>query len=119
LLVYGRVEVLSSDFVSVLGQSVFVSSSDLNGISLGTLVAVYGSIDTDTGGIVGATLVTADDAGLAASGASYLTGMSGLTVDYNALLSNGWAMSVGDEVSVTGYHYGDLGVMVADPHLSF
>jgi hypothetical protein len=45
--------------------------------------------------------------------------VSGLTVDYNALLSNGWAMSVGDEVSVTGYHYGDLGVMVADPHLSF
>ena len=87
----------------------------------------------DTGGIVGATLVRADDAGyVAVSGASYLTGIvdsvdyasgkavvSGLMVDYNALLSTGWAPSVGDEVSVTGYHYGDLGVMVADPQLSF
>jgi hypothetical protein len=123
--------VISDDFVSVLGQSIFLDQID-GRYSVGQLVAVYGSIDTDTGGIVGATLVTADDAGLAASGASYLTGIvdsvdqasgkavvSGLTVDYNALLSNGWAMSVGDEVSVTGYHYGDLGVMVADPHLSF
>ena len=36
---------------------------------------------------------------------------------YNALLSDGWAPGVGDEVSVSGYHYGDLGVLVADPQL--
>jgi hypothetical protein len=66
--------VISDDFVSVLGQSIFLDQID-GRYSVGQLVAVYGSIDTDTGGIVGATLVTADDAGLAASGASYLTGM--------------------------------------------
>ncbi len=128
LLVYGRIEVLGSDFVSVLGQTVFVGEGEVNRFSLGTSVAVYGSIDIDTGGIVGATVVDAGQAGFTADAPSYLTGIvdavdytkgnaivSGMMVDYNALLSVGSAPNVGDEVSVTGRHYGYLGVLVADP----
>ena len=127
LIVYGRIEVLGSDFVSVLGQTVFVGEGDLNRLSLGTSVAVYGSIDIDTGGIVDATVVDAGGAGFTAESPSYLTGIvdavdystgnaivSGMTVDYNALLSIGSAPSIGDEVSVTGRHYGDLGILVAE-----
>ncbi len=128
LLVYGRIEVLGSDFVSVLGQTVFVGEGEVNRFSLGTSVAVYGSIDIDTGGIVGATVVDAGQAGFTADAPSYLTGIvdavdyangnaivSGMMVDYNALLSVGSAPNVGDQVSVTGRYYGDLGVLVADP----
>jgi len=119
---------LGSDFVSVLGQTVFFAEGDVNRFSLGTSVAVYGSIDIDSGGIVGATVVDADQAGFSADSPSYLTGIvdavdyangnaivSGMLVDYNALLAVGSAPSVGDQVSVTGRHYGDLGVLVADP----
>jgi hypothetical protein len=62
-------------------------------------------------------------------GASYLRGVvdqvdlaygvaivSGMAVDYNAVLSNGRAPSVGDTVGVTGRSYG--GLIVADPSLS-
>jgi hypothetical protein len=118
---------LGSDFVSVLGQTVFVGEGDLNRLSLGTSVAVYGSIDMDTGGIVDATVVDAGEAGFTAESPSYLTGIvdavdystgtaivSGMTVDYNALLSVGSAPSVGDEISVTGHHYDDLGILVAE-----
>ena len=131
LLVYGRIEVLGSDFVSVLGQTVFVGEGEVNRFSLGTSVAVYGSIDIDTGGIVGATVVDAGQAGFTADAPSYLTGIvdavdyengnaivSGMMVDYNALLSVGSAPNVGDQVSVAGRHYGDLGVLVADPQSS-
>jgi hypothetical protein len=131
LLVYGRIEVLGSDFVSVVGQTVFVGEGEVNRFSLGTSVAVYGSIDIDTGGIVGATVVDAGQAGFTADAPSYLTGivdavdyangnavLSGMMVDYNALLAVGSAPNVGDEVSVTGRHYGDLGVLVADPQSS-
>jgi hypothetical protein len=122
---------LGSDFVSVLGQTVFVGEGEVNRFSLGTSVAVYGSIDIDSGGIVGATVVDADQAGFSADSPSYLTGIvdavdytngnaivSGMMVDYNALLAVGSAPSVGDQVSVTGRHYGDLGVLVADPQSS-
>ncbi|MCH7817829.1 MAG: hypothetical protein IIC60_14815, partial [Proteobacteria bacterium] len=128
LLVYGRVEVLGSDFVSVLGQTVFLGAGDVNRFSLGTLVAVYGSIDLETSSIVDATVVDAGEAGFSASLLSYLTGIvdavdyengtaivSGLTVDYNALLAVGVAPRVGDQVAVTGYHYRDLGMLVAVP----
>jgi hypothetical protein len=76
-------------------------------------------------------MISARDAGFLSSTPSYLTGIvdsvdystgkalvSGLMVDYNALSSGGWSPSVGDEVSVTGYHYGDVGLLVADPQLS-
>jgi hypothetical protein len=76
-------------------------------------------------------MISASDAGFLANSPSYLTGIvdsvnystgkalvSGLMVDYNALLSSGWAPNAGDEVSVTGYHYDDLGLLVADPQLS-
>ena len=123
LLVYGAIEHVGDGFISVLGQTVFGSG---HGLQAGTTVAVYGSIDLDTGGIVDAQ-VFAVRARL--GGASYLRGLvdevnlafgravvSGVTVDYNALLSNGRAPSVGDTVGVTGLVYG--GLMVADPSLS-
>jgi hypothetical protein len=88
-------------------------------------VAVYGSIDADTGGIVGAQVFPV---GRRMGGASYLRGIvdqvdrsigvaiiSGMAVDYNAVLSNGSAPSVGDTVAVTGRSYG--GLIVADPSL--
>jgi hypothetical protein len=122
------VDVLGSDFVSVLGQTVFLNSSGISSVSLGMRVAVYGSIDMDTGGIVNATVVDSDLAGFAGNSPSFLNGIvdevdsatgkavvSGLLVDYTALLSDGWAPSVGDEVAVSGYHYGGLGVLVAEP----
>jgi hypothetical protein len=121
--------VLKSDFLSVLGQSVFPGRVDRR-FGVGTMVAVYGSIDVETGGIANARVVDAVQAGFAGDSPAYLTGVvdavdyangralvSGLMVDYNALLSAGLAPSVGDQVSVTGRHYGDLGVLVADPQL--
>ncbi len=120
LLVLGAIEHIGDGFISVLGQTVF---GNLGGLGTGTTVAVYGSIDTDTGGIVGARVVRV---GPRMGGASYLRGMvdkvnlalgiavvSGMTVDYSALLSNGSAPSVGDIVGVTGRSYG--GLNVADP----
>ena len=105
----------------------FVGEGEVNWFSLGTSVAVYGSIDIDTGGMVGATIVDADQAGFTADAPSYLTGIvdavdyangnaivSGMMIDYNALLAVGSAPSVGDKVSVTGRHYGDLGILVAE-----
>jgi hypothetical protein len=69
-------------------------------------------------------------AGISASSGSYLTGfvdsvdqskglavVSGMTVDYNALLSVGYTPDVGDQVSVTGRAYGDVGLLVADPQM--
>jgi hypothetical protein len=47
----------------------------------------------------------------------YATGtavVSGMTVDYNALLSVGVAPSVDSQVAVSGRHYGDLGLLVAE-----
>jgi hypothetical protein len=44
--------------------------------------------------------------------------VSGMTVDYNALLSTGYSPSVGDQVSVTGRAYRDIGVLVADPQMN-
>ena len=65
----------------------------------------------------------------AGGGASYLRGIvdevnlafglavvSGVTVDYNAMLSGGSAPGVGDEVGVVGRSYG--GLIVADPLLT-
>ena len=122
LLVLGAIEHIGDGFVSVLGQTVF---GDLGGLGTGMTVAVYGSIDADTGGIVGAQVFPV---GPRVSGASYLRGIvdevnlavglavvSGVMVDYNALLSNGSAPSVGDIVGVTGRSYG--GLIVADPSL--
>jgi hypothetical protein len=41
--------------------------------------------------------------------------VSGVTVDYNALLVGGVAPNVGDEVAVTGRSYKGLGLLVAQP----
>ena len=127
MLLRGQIDALQSDFISVLGQSVFGDRMDSR-FARGTMIAVYGEIDTETGGIVNASVVAAEEAGFAPDSPAFLTGMvdavdgatgkavvSGLLVDYNALLSNGIAPRVGDQVSITGRHYEDLGVMVAVP----
>src|SRR5690606_12103486 len=56
LLVVGRIEHVGQSFISVLGQSVFTQA---NGARLGDTVAVYGSIDRNTGSIVNARVVPA------------------------------------------------------------
>jgi hypothetical protein len=118
-LVVGRVEFVGNGFFAVLGQSIFPSSAS---VRPGDRVAIYGSIDHTTGGIVNARVMPA------MGDLSFLRGIvdevnpsmgravvSGVTVDYTALLANGRAPSVGDVVAVTGRSYSQLGVFVAQP----
>ncbi|MDH4072537.1 MAG: hypothetical protein OEV41_05465, partial [Gammaproteobacteria bacterium] len=129
LIVLGRVSYIGEDFISVLGQSVFLGRDAIDGLSLGSAVAIYGEIDIDTGGIVGASVDDAAQAGFD-SGASFLTGIvdsvdfesgtaivGGKAVNYTALLSNGAAPSAGDIVSIAGRDYGDAGLLIADPDI--
>jgi hypothetical protein len=124
------VEFAGSDFVSVLGQTVFVDEATASSMSAGSMVAVYGSIDFETGGITDASVLSAASAGFRSDSPSLLTGfvdsidyskglavVSGKAVDYNALLSDGTAPSVGDMVSVTGRDYAGINLLVADPQL--
>ncbi|MDX1488350.1 MAG: DUF5666 domain-containing protein [Acidiferrobacterales bacterium] len=130
MLIVGAVSFVGSDFVSVLGQTVFLDQKSLAGLRVGSSVAVYGSLDFDTGGIMNASVIHAASAGFGSDAPSFLTGfvdavnyskgtavVSGMTVDYTALLSDGSAPNVGDQVSVTGREYAGLGVLVADPQL--
>ncbi len=125
LLVLGAIAHVGDGFISVLGQTVF---GDLSGLGVGMTVAVYGSIDADTGGILDAQVFSVS---ASIGGASYLRGIvdevdlaggiavvSGMTVDYTALLSNGSPPQVGDEVAVTGWSYGGASLLIADPLLS-
>ena len=41
--------------------------------------------------------------------------IGGMTVDYTAMLSNGRAPQIGDEIAVTGRNYRDLGLLIASP----
>jgi hypothetical protein len=124
----GRVDVATDEFISVLGQTVFIDG--LSGIGTGSLVAIYGSIDVEGGGIVNASVVDARSAGFADDTPSFLTGIvdsvdhasgkavvSGMAVDYSALLAVGSAPDAGYEVSVTGHAYADMGLLVADPQM--
>jgi hypothetical protein len=124
LLVLGAIDYVGDGFISVLGQTVF---GDLGSLAAGMTVAVYGSLDSDTGGILEARVFPM---GSSKGGASFLRGfvdevdlalglavISGITVDYNALLSNGSAPRVGDQVSVIGRSYNKRGLLVADPSL--
>jgi hypothetical protein len=107
LLALGAITYVGDTFISVLGQTAFVD------------------VDADTGGILDAQVFAVS---ASFGGASYLRGIvdevdlaggfavvSGMTVDYSALLSNGSAPEMGDEVSVTGWSYGDASLLVADP----
>jgi hypothetical protein len=126
-MLVGRVNFVGDDFVSVLGQTVFVDRANLGGISVGSAVAVYGSIDIDSGGIRNASVESMRSA---ARNASYISRVvdsvdyakgravvSGMTVDYTALLADGFAPNVGDMVSVTGREYRGAGLLVADPEM--
>ena len=70
LMLVGRVNFVGDDFVSVLGQTVFVDRANLGGISVGSAVAVYGSIDIDSGGIRNASVESMRSA---ARNASYIS----------------------------------------------
>ena len=122
-LVIGNVDFVEGDFASILGQSVFSDSLVTSGFSVGDNVAVYGTIDSFTGGIIDA-VVTPVPPGMPTS---FLTGIvdnvnlafgiavvSGVTVDYTALLGNGVAPVVGQKLSIGGRVYGGRG-MVAEP----
>jgi hypothetical protein len=122
LLVVGTVDVVGDGFISVLGQSVFADQSALAGINVGSPVAIYGSIDSNLGGIVNATVV-----GVAASDQSFLRGtvdevnvilgravISGVAVDYTAMLSNRKAPRVGEVLSVRGRTYSGTKLLVVE-----
>jgi len=123
LLVVGRVDFVSSDFASVLGQSIFGKAGDFAALSVGDTVAVYGSLDWASGGIQSSALVPVSryEAG------AFLTGyvdevnqsmgiavVSGIAVDYTALLSDGAAPRVGERMSFSGRVYSGRG-LVAEP----
>ncbi|MEX2495539.1 MAG: hypothetical protein WD448_05580, partial [Woeseia sp.] len=123
LLVLGRVEFVHSGFISALGQTILGINAEQQGITVGTPVAIYGTIDRETGGIVNASVVPVTGGDL-----SFLRGVvdevdhargravvSGVTVDYSALLADGKAPNAGDEVAITGRAYHNLGVLVAQP----
>ncbi|MEE8221300.1 MAG: hypothetical protein V3R21_06030, partial [Woeseiaceae bacterium] len=125
LLVLGAIGYVGDGFISVLGQTVF---GDFDGLGSRMTIAVYGSIDADTGGILDAQVFSVS---ARFGGVSYLRGIvdevdlaggfavvSGMTVDYTALLSNGSAPQVGDEFAVTGWSYDGASLLVADPSLS-
>ncbi|MFB3124578.1 MAG: hypothetical protein ACE1Z7_03295, partial [Woeseiaceae bacterium] len=125
LLVLGAIGYVGDGFISVLGQTVF---GDFDGLGSRMTIAVYGSIDADTGGILDAQVFSVS---ARFGGVSYLRGIvdevdlaggfavvSGMTVDYTALLSNGSAPQVGDEFAVTGWSYDGASLLIADPLLS-
>ncbi|MFQ5548071.1 MAG: hypothetical protein ACE5FV_07265, partial [Woeseia sp.] len=128
LLVLGEIDHIGDGFISVLGQTVFGDLGRLGGLGAGMTVAVYGSLDADSGGILDAQVFPVRRS---IAGASFLRGIvdevdrslgravvSGVTVDYNALLSGGVAPQVGAEVAVAGRAYRGMGLLVADPLLS-
>ncbi|MEX0708846.1 MAG: hypothetical protein WD078_12850, partial [Woeseia sp.] len=131
LVALGRVEARGDGFISVLGQTVFGTEGDFAGISAGATIAVYGSLDTVTGGFVDTRVVPVSPTSIDSGMPSFLLGtvdevnpglgravVSGVNVDYSALLSSGAAPGVGDLIAVTGRSYRDLGLLVADPQLS-
>ena len=122
LLVIGTVEVLDNGFASVLGQSVFGEAQMFAGIGAGMTVAIYGSIDADTGGIVNARIIpvandtpsflrgVVDEVNLATGRAV----VSGIDVDYTSMLANDRAPKVGQLMSVSGRLYQGVGLLVAE-----
>jgi hypothetical protein len=120
LLVIGSVDFISGDFASILGQSVFSESLVSSGIAVGDTVAVYGSIDQATGGIVDSHVIAV----AAGNAGSFLTGIvdqvnptlgiavvSGVAVNYTALLADGAEPVVGQRVSVSGRVYNGIGLV--------
>ncbi|MDZ7643738.1 MAG: hypothetical protein U5K76_05590 [Woeseiaceae bacterium] len=128
LLALGRIDAIGDGFISILGQTVFGAGSDFAGLGTGATIAVYGSIDAETGGFVDTQIVPVSPTGVDSGMSSFLRGtvdevdtsigravVSGMTVDYNALLSHGVAPRVGDQIAVSGRSYRGLGLLVADP----
>jgi hypothetical protein len=123
LLVVGSIDFVGEDYISVVGQTVFGSGAEFAGLAPGSTIAVYGEIDSDTGGYVDTSVVTVD------SGSSQeflrstvdsvdttlgIAVVGGVAVNYTALLATGEAPQVGDEYAVSGRRYRDLGIFVAE-----
>ena len=85
-------------------------------------VAVYGTIDMDTGGIVDARVVP-----VSSDTPNFLRGMvdeidaangravvSGVDVDYTSMLASDIAPKVGDVMSVSGRMHQGVGLLVAE-----
>ncbi|MGB5580959.1 MAG: hypothetical protein WBM68_10370, partial [Woeseia sp.] len=130
LLALGRVETIGDGFISVLGQTVFGAGNDFAGINNGSTVAIFGSIDSVTGGFADTRVMRVSTTGFDSGMPSFLRGtvdavdaasgraiVSGMAVDYNAMLSNGVAPRVGEQVAVSGRAYSGLGLLVAEPDL--
>jgi len=128
LLALGQVDHIGDGFLSVLGQTVIGADSDFAGISTGSTIAVFGSMDAGTGGFSNTRIVSVSPSGIDSGLPSFLRGtvdavdaamgravVSGITVDYTAMLSSGSAPSVGDRVAVSGRSYRGLGLLVAEP----
>jgi hypothetical protein len=130
LLALGRVDVVGDGFISVLGQTVLGADRDLAGITTGTTVAIYGSIDAATGGFANTRVVSVTPTGIDSGMPSFLRGtvdavdaalgravVSGVVVDYSAMLAKGRAPRVGEQLAVSGRAYRGLGLLVAEPDL--
>ena len=127
LLTVGQVDYVGEGFVSVLGQTVLGSAAEFAGLSPGATIAVYGGLDSDTGGYVDTSVVALAPAGVDAGAQDFLRGtvdsvdaslgvavVSGVVVDYTSTLANGAAPEVGQELAVSGRNYRGLGVLVAE-----
>ena len=132
LLAVGIATAIDTNVLSVLGQTVWIGPGLAAQDFIGKPVAVFGQIDFDSGSFVNTSVVALGGADLAGTYPSYLRGMvdsvdlklgiavvSGISVDYTALLANGIAPSVGSEVAVSGYAYGGQTTLVADPSVKF
>ena len=132
LLVVGVATAIDADILSVLGQTVWIGPGLVAQDFVGKPVAVFGQIDMDSGSFVNTSVIALGGADMAGSYPSYLRGMvdavdpmlgmavvSGISVDYTALLANGVVPSVGSEVAVSGYAFGGQTTLVADPSVKF
>ena len=111
-----------------MGQTVFDNGAGFGGLTAGMTIAIYGAIDLGTGGFVDTQIMKLAPVGVDAGVPDFLRGIvdavdtrfgmaviGGMTVDYSAMLSNGRAPQIGDEIAVTGRNYRDLRLLIASP----
>ena len=128
LLVRGQIDYIGDGFLSIMGQTLFDNGSGFAGLTVGATIAVFGAIDSGSGGFVDTQIVKMAPVGIDAGVADFLREtvdavdlklgiavVDGMTVDYTAMLANGYAPVVGEQIAVSGRNYRDLGLLVASP----
>lgn len=128
LLAVGHVDTVADGFISVMGQTVVGEGAEFAGLTSGSTVAIYGSIDAGTGGYTDTSVIYLAPFGVDAGVDDFLKGtvdavdevmgvavVSGVTVDYTALLAARPAPVVGEVVALKGKRYRNLGLFVAVP----